>query len=104
MSSSETVEEVADALEEHGSSRANFRDVSDNERRLIARQLILGRSQANASNADWDDMSFRSRMLETRVAYAYECGQAGMSPRESRYVWWNFVHDDPPPVSRDELI
>ncbi len=104
-SMTEVIKELADELEEYGSSRADFRNLSQDERERIARQLVIARAQARSPDSDkWDNERYVSQMIKKRVQYSYEAGRAGLDPEEARAIWWNCVYDDPAPVDRDKLV
>lgn len=101
----EVIEELADELEEYGSSRADFRNLSQDERERIAGQLVIARAQARAPDSDyWDNERYVSQMIEKRVQYSYEAGKAGLDPEEARAIWWNCVYEEAAPCDKDKLV
>lgn len=103
---SEAVEELAAALEEHGTSRADFRDVSDSQRYTIARWLVIARSQANASNAPEDKTQGRygEHLVRKKNRYFHACGRAGIEVKEANAIWWSAVYGGAAPVERRKLV
>ena len=93
---SEAIEELANELEERASSRANFNQLSGNERRNVARYLIIARSQArNSGNSD---------LTDAKVQFFYTCGEVGVPFNEARNLWWTVVHNNPAPYDREDLV
>lgn len=99
----DAVREAAEELPEHQTSRGNeFRAIPVEDRYTLAQWLVRSRGQVNASNASWDDKSFRRTLREKKNLYYYHAGRLGLSHRETRAVWWSFVHDDPVPAEKRE--
>jgi len=103
---SEAVVELAAELEQHGTSRADFRDVSDSQRYHIARWLVIARSQVNASNAPEDKTQGRygEHLIEKKNRYFHACGRAGIGVKEAKSIWWSAVYGGAAPVERRKLI
>jgi len=91
---SSTVHEVAQEMPEHQTSRgAEFRNLSVEDRYGMARQIVIGRSQANATNADFDNDTFRYHMRKKKEAYMYYAGRLGIDHDEARYIWRSIVYE-----------
>lgn len=101
---SSAVRELAAELEDHGTSRANFRSLSDSDRYRVARVLVIARSQVNATNADFDNSRFRWHMHRKKEEYLYVCGDVGISMEEARGIWWSVVYGGVAPVDRGYKI
>lgn len=92
-------------LEEYGSSRADFRHLSNAQRERLERTLKAAYSQAsNAESEDWDDPKFRRAMRRKRTAWSYQAGRYNLPSHECNYIWWNFVYDKPAPYQRDKYV
>jgi hypothetical protein len=97
--------EIAREIPEHQTNRGSeFREISVQERKTMARLLNIARVQATASNADWDDRAFRRTMMRKRLDYMYECGQLGVDVTEARAIWWSVVYDGATPHQRRDLV
>lgn len=101
---SSAVRELATELEDHGTSRANFRSLSDSDRYRVARVLVIARSQVNATNADFDNDKFRWHMHRKKEEYFYVCGDVGVDWDEASYIWWSAVYGGVAPVDRGYKI
>jgi hypothetical protein len=102
---SDATRELASSLEDHGTSRADFRDISDDERHAIARQLVIARAQAQSPEQEvWKEEQYRWHMRRKKELYYYECGAAGLDRKEAEQIWWSVVYDNPAPYKRDSLI
>lgn len=104
---SDAVRAVAEEMPDHQSSRgAEFRTLSVEDRLPMARQLVIARSQVNASNADWNCERYRYHMRQKKETYLYHAGRLGVDIEEADNIWWSIVHDNPAPVEkqRDGLI
>lgn len=103
---SEAVRELAGSLEGHGTSRADFREVSDSQRYQIARWLVIARSQANASNAPDDKTQGRygEHLARKKNRYFHACGRAGIGVKEANAIWWSAVYGGAAPVERTRLV
>lgn len=90
---SNVVTEMASSLEEYGSSRANFHEVNPTSRHMVARYLVIARSQANASNApeDMTEGRYGEELRRKRDAYFHACGRAGIDMKEASIIWSNVV-------------
>lgn len=80
-------------LEEHASNRANFERMDEANREEVERWLAV-------ANATKDDESLR----DVKENYMYACGAAGMKMKEAKTIWWNYVHDGPAPIERENLV
>lgn len=90
-------------LEAHASSRANFYEVSDKQRAEIKRLLTIAKSQAE-TDAGGRDGAYGSAMIAKRSRFYHACGTAGICVEEARTMWMSYVHDNPAPCEREELI
>jgi hypothetical protein len=101
----EVVESLANELEEHATSRADFSRLSENDRHRIARVLVLARVQSvPRGSPEWDNDTFRAEMRRQKERLMFLCGGAGIDEQEARAVWWSVVYDDIPPVYRPEVV
>lgn len=91
-------QELAERLEEYGSSRADFRELSDDERDRVANLLLIARNQSNL------DGGTDRHMIMNRSQYFHTCGEVGISYGEARNIWWTFVHESPAPADRADLV
>lgn len=96
------IAEIAGSLEDYGSSRANFQQAMPDERVAVAKQLLIAKSQHE--NSGEPDEPYKAHMAQKCARYFHECGKAGIDINEAKYIWWNFVYDDPDPNERDSLI
>lgn len=93
--------DVAEEIPYHQTSRGReFNDIPPTDRIPLARQLIIARSQATASNGDWDSSEYRRSIMRTKVSYYYQAGRLGVDETEAETIWWSFVHDDPSPYEK----
>lgn len=100
-----SVHELAEELPDHQSSRgAEFRQISVEERYPLAKELVIARSQTNASNADWDSDEYRREMRRRKNMYFQEAGRLGISFDEAENIWWSVVHGSPSPHRRNNVI
>lgn len=99
------IEQCAEELPDYQTSRGNeFRNISFEERLPLARRLVRARSQANASNRDFDDPAQRREMARKRGDFFYEAGALGIEHRQARSIWMNYVYSGAAPHERRELI
>lgn len=102
---SNAVKEMAAELEEHASSRANFQNVSDDDRWEIARELTIARAQAQDPNSDvWEKPPYREAMRRKKEVFHHRCGKAGIPIHEANYIWWNAVYGGVPPYQRNKVV
>lgn len=102
VTNSDTFLKVADSLEDHASSRANFDGLSENERKSVAQNLVIARSQAE--NTGGSTAQYRHEMRKKKNLYFYKCGHVGIDTDEAKAMWWSVVHDNPSPHARRDLI
>jgi hypothetical protein len=104
----EHIETVANDLEEYGSSRADFHQVSDEHRKSIARKLVIARNQAHrrAEGGEnlWESKKFKSHMRRKKISFFHSCGSAGVSFEEANFIWWEFVYDGVAPSKREQFV
>lgn len=101
----EEVTEIATTLESYGTPRADFRQLSAQDRRAIARQLVIASSQLVEPEAEqWDDPDYRASMRRVRQNYMYECGKSNVDRDEARYIWNNVLYPQCSPHERRHLI
>lgn len=99
------IRDLAEELPEHQTSRGReFRTIPAEERDLLAKPLVMARSQAQATDADWDDQRFLSEIAKKKNMYFYNAGQLHLDVKEANHIWWSVVYDDPSPAERRDLI
>ena len=101
----EAVEQMAQEMPEHQTSRGNeFREIPVEHRYPMAQKLVQGRSQASAENADWSYAMFRYHMRQKKELYFYYVGKLGIDFDEARAIWWSVVYDDPSAAEQRDKI
>lgn len=99
------IQELAEELPEHQSPRGNeFRAIPVEDRKLLARPLVMARSQVESTNANWQDRQFRNEIIKKKNAYFYYAGQLHIDMDQANWIWWSVVYDNPSPAERRELI
>lgn len=101
------VEDLSENLETYASSRANFHEASDRDRYRVAKLLHISRAQVNSSNAPNETMTsgaYAQNLLKKKNRLFHYCGRAGISVREAKNMWWNYVYDGRSPSERYKLL
>ena len=89
----EAIRRMAEEMPDHQTSRgAEFRNISVEERYGMARALVIARSQANATNANWESRAFRYHMRRKKESYMYSAGRHGVDTKEARAIWNSIVY------------
>jgi hypothetical protein len=95
--SGDAVEQMCHKMEEHQTSRGDeFRTIGYRDRRGMARNLVIARSQVEADNGDWESNSFRRAIRRCKEAYCYEAGSLGIDRKEAEAIWKNVVYENVP--------
>lgn len=99
---SDPVEELAEELPEHQTSRGDeFRVIPIEDRYPLAARLVVARVQAEAGDDDdWEDHAFRAEMRKKKERYFYHAGELHIGIHEARSIWWSVVHDTPSAIER----
>jgi hypothetical protein len=87
----QAVTELADSLESHASSRANFHDVSDEHRHAVAEWLLIAHRQRENEPDNNRIDAYEQHLNKKQNNYFYQCGQAGIDIEEARAMWQNVV-------------
>jgi len=96
------VHEAAKELPTHQTSRGQeFREIPLEDRVGMARAAVIARCQVNSTNADWNNVRFRKAMSDKKSRYFYHAGKLGISVKEAKHIWWQYVHDDPTPIEKN---
>lgn len=100
---------VAEELEEYGTSRADFRELSQAQREEIAKPLARARRMASKRDDtepdEWKRTGvWRSHLEKEKNTYNYVCGEYGIDKKEVRVMWWNYVYEHAPPYMRNRLV
>lgn len=102
---SDEVTELATSLESYGTPRADFRGLSEQDRRAIAKQLVIASTQVvEPESYKWDDPDYRASMRRVRENYMYECGKSDLDRDETRHLWNNVLYPLCSPHERRHLI
>lgn len=96
----EQIDELAETLENHASSRADFRSASESQRREIAKWLVIARVQVENSG-DGNRDAYKIQLIEKRSRYFHVCGAAEISIEEATYLWSNVVYSNTKPTRTD---
>jgi len=96
---------LAEELPDHQTARGmEFRTLSVEDRKPLARILVIARSQAQSGDADWEDALFRRSMRRKKNRYFYQAARLSIDIQEATTIWWSVVHNDPSPAERVTLI
>lgn len=87
-------EQLAQELESYGSSRADYRDASDEQREAVAKELVVARSQVENDAPHTRDGRYGEILIGVRARFYYHCGKVGIALEEANYLWHNYVYEN----------